>query len=124
MSVTARTVTAAKRSVAMGAFSAAGSLGLAIASPLAQAMFVRGGWQLALVAFLGLAAVMLPAARMAGRAHAIERESGPGVAQAVAPALDYNVTDEGVARVDSLVRPGHPSPPGYTDPAYPLYARR
>jgi predicted MFS family arabinose efflux permease len=87
MNVTARTVTAAKRSVAMGAVSAAGSLGLAIASPLAQAMIVRGGWQLALVAFLGLAAVMLPAALMAGRADAIEREAGPGVEQTVAQAL-------------------------------------
>ena len=27
------------------------------------------------------------------------------------------------ALVDSLVRPGHPSTPGYTDPAYPLEAR-
>jgi predicted MFS family arabinose efflux permease len=87
MNVTARTVTAAKRSVAMGAVSAAGSLGLAIASPLAQAMITRGGWQLALVAFLGLAAVMLPAALMAGRADTIERETAPGVEQTVAQAL-------------------------------------
>jgi len=40
------------------------------------------------------------------------------------PALDYTLTDEDEALVDSLVRPGHPSTPGYTDPAYPLYARR
>ena len=44
--------------------------------------------------------------------------------QDYAPALDYQLTDEDEALVDSLVRPGHPSTPGYTDPAYPLYARR
>ena len=40
-----------------------------------------------------------------------------------APALDYVVTAEDEALVDSLVRPGHPSTPGYTDPAYPLNGR-
>jgi aryl-alcohol dehydrogenase-like predicted oxidoreductase len=39
------------------------------------------------------------------------------------PALDYRVSDEDEALVDSLVRPGHPSTPGYTDPAYPLVKR-
>lgn len=39
------------------------------------------------------------------------------------PALDYAVTDEDEALVDGLVRPGHPSTPGYTDPAYPLNGR-
>lgn len=39
------------------------------------------------------------------------------------PALDYAMTPEDEALVDSLVRPGHPSTPGYTDPAYPLNGR-
>ena len=39
------------------------------------------------------------------------------------PALDYTVTAEDEALVDSLVRPGHPSTPGYTDPGYPLNSR-
>jgi aryl-alcohol dehydrogenase-like predicted oxidoreductase len=39
------------------------------------------------------------------------------------PALDYTVTAEDEALVDSFVRPGHPSTPGFTDPAYPLPAR-
>ncbi len=39
------------------------------------------------------------------------------------PALDYTVTQEDEALVDSLVRPGHASTPGYTDPAYPLNGR-
>ncbi|MBS0294409.1 MAG: aldo/keto reductase [Proteobacteria bacterium] len=40
------------------------------------------------------------------------------------PALDYVVTADDEALIDSLVAPGHPSTPGYTDPAYPLQARR
>jgi aryl-alcohol dehydrogenase-like predicted oxidoreductase len=40
------------------------------------------------------------------------------------PALSYTVSAEDEALVDSLVRPGHPSTPGYTDPAYPLMGRR
>ncbi|MDB5898995.1 MAG: NADP-dependent oxidoreductase [Ramlibacter sp.] len=40
------------------------------------------------------------------------------------PALDYAWTDEDEALVDSLVPAGHPSTPGYTDPAYPLHPRR
>ncbi len=39
------------------------------------------------------------------------------------PALDYTVTREDEDLIDSLVRPGHPSTPGFSDPAYPLYPR-
>jgi aryl-alcohol dehydrogenase-like predicted oxidoreductase len=39
------------------------------------------------------------------------------------PALGYAVTDADEALVDSLVHPGHPSTPGYTDPIYPLNGR-
>ena len=39
------------------------------------------------------------------------------------PALDYVVTPEDEALVDSFVSAGHPSTPGYTDPAYPLNGR-
>ena len=39
------------------------------------------------------------------------------------PATDYAVTAEDEALVDSLVKPGHPSTPGYTDPQYPLNGR-
>jgi aryl-alcohol dehydrogenase-like predicted oxidoreductase len=38
-------------------------------------------------------------------------------------ALDYRVTAEDEALVDGLVVPGHPSTPGYNDPAYPLEGR-
>jgi aryl-alcohol dehydrogenase-like predicted oxidoreductase len=43
--------------------------------------------------------------------------------QDYAPALAYFVTAEDEALVDSLVKPGHPSTPGYTDPHYPLNGR-
>jgi aryl-alcohol dehydrogenase-like predicted oxidoreductase len=43
--------------------------------------------------------------------------------QDYAPALSYELTDEDEALVDSLVKPGHPSKPGYNDPAYPLNGR-
>ncbi len=38
-------------------------------------------------------------------------------------ALDYRFTAEDEALVDGLVTPGHPSTPGYNDPAYPLEGR-
>ena len=38
-------------------------------------------------------------------------------------ALEYTWTKEYEALVDSLVRPGHPSSPGYTDPGYPVEGR-
>lgn len=43
--------------------------------------------------------------------------------QDYAPALGYTVTAEDEALVDSLVAPGHPSTPGFTDPGYPLHSR-
>ena len=38
-------------------------------------------------------------------------------------AIAYRFTAEDEALVDSLVSPGHPSTPGYNDPAYPLEGR-
>jgi aryl-alcohol dehydrogenase-like predicted oxidoreductase len=38
-------------------------------------------------------------------------------------ALDYRFTAEDEALVDRLVPAGHPSTPGYTDPAYPIEGR-
>ena len=86
MSVTSRTVSPARRSVAMGAVSAFGSVGLMLAAPLAQSLLSSHGWQVALVAFLGLAAVMLPAALMAGASDRIALET-TGVAQSIGEAV-------------------------------------
>ena len=43
--------------------------------------------------------------------------------QDYAPALDCSITADDEALVDALVAPGHPSTPGYNDPAYPLIGR-
>ena len=89
MSVTARTVSPLKRSVAMGSVSAIGSLGLTLASPMAQSLITSSGWQVAMVAFLGLIAVMLPSAFFAGGADRIEleRESASAREQSVGQAI-------------------------------------
>jgi len=42
----------------------------------------------------------------------------------VSAALDFVPDAADEALVDSLVAPGHPSTPGFTDPAYPLHPRR
>jgi aryl-alcohol dehydrogenase-like predicted oxidoreductase len=43
--------------------------------------------------------------------------------QDYAGALDVKITAEDEAVVNALVAPGHPSTPGYNDPAYPLNGR-
>jgi len=86
MNITARTVTPLQRSMAMGAVSAAGSLGLVLASPLAQGVIAMGGWQMAMAAFCALAVVMLPAALAAGGCDRIEVENA-GAAQTVSAAV-------------------------------------
>ena len=40
------------------------------------------------------------------------------------PAVEFSLGPDDEALVDSLVRPGHPSTPGFTDPAYPLVGRK
>jgi len=39
------------------------------------------------------------------------------------PALGYNWAADDEALVNGLVAPGHPSTPGFNDPAYPLIGR-
>ncbi|MCP5267293.1 MAG: MFS transporter [Burkholderiaceae bacterium] len=88
MAITSRAVSPARRSLAMGVVSAAGSGGLLFVSPLAQQLMASGGWSLAFVGFAGLAAVMLPAAMFAGgvdgRAAA---ETGSAQKQSAADAI-------------------------------------
>ena len=38
-------------------------------------------------------------------------------------AVDTSLDDDDEALIDSLVKPGHPSTPGYNDPQYPFYGR-
>jgi predicted MFS family arabinose efflux permease len=87
MNITARTVSAAKRGTAMGAVSAIGSLGLTIASPMTQSLITNVNWQMAVVGFLGLACVMLPAAFIGSRADGIEPDAVVGQPQSVKEAI-------------------------------------
>jgi predicted MFS family arabinose efflux permease len=92
MSITSRAVSAARRSVMMGLISGIGSLGLTFASPLAQGVISTAGWQMALVGFLGLAVVMLPAAWLGGGVDRVSRESyasTQSVGQALGEALRH-----------------------------------
>ena len=95
MNVTARTASPAKRMVAMGSVSAIGSLGLTLASPLAQSLISSHGWQAALIGFLVLAAVMVPAAFIAGGADRIEFEAATGAPQSIGQAVREAVTHPG-----------------------------
>lgn len=87
MAVTSRTVSPARRSLAMGAVTAAGSLGLVVVSPLAQASLAAGSWQLALVVFAGLAIMILPLAFLAGGADKLAPSLVIGPAQSMGQAL-------------------------------------
>ena len=66
LAATARAVSAAKRSVVLGTISAAGSVGAFVAAPIADSVIESDGWLIAMVAFLGLCVVMLPAAFFVG----------------------------------------------------------
>lgn len=73
LAATARAVSPVRRSMVLGTVSAAGSIGAVVAAPLAQGLMDHAGWQVAVVGFIGLCAVMLPAAFFTGagdRAHA------------------------------------------------------
>lgn len=87
MTVTSQATAPAKRSAAMGAVSAFGSVGLVLASPLAQSLISSSGWQTALVAFMGLIVVLIPAAFVAGKADRVEIEKPAGADQSVMEAV-------------------------------------
>ncbi len=86
MNVTARTASAAQRSIALGSVSALGSLGIAFVSPMAQSLITSSGWEVAIVAFIGLMVVMLPAAYFAGGSDRIAIET-TGIAQSAGEAV-------------------------------------
>jgi predicted MFS family arabinose efflux permease len=95
MSVTSRTVSPAQRSFAMGAVSAAGSLGLMLASPLAQGLINSRSWQVAMGAFIVLAFVMVPAAWSAGKADELQSEKIAGPTQSIGQALTEAMSHRG-----------------------------
>jgi predicted MFS family arabinose efflux permease len=95
MSVTSRTVSPAQRSFAMGAVSAAGSLGLMLASPLAQGLINSRSWQVAMGAFIVLAFVMVPAAWSASKADELQSEKIAGPTQSMGQALTEAMSHRG-----------------------------
>ncbi|MEZ5738985.1 MAG: MFS transporter [Burkholderiaceae bacterium] len=87
MSLASRVVSPAARSFTMGAMSAAGSMGLLFASPLAQQMLARGGFELALASFAAVTALMLPMAWLAGRADRVPKDNANLANQSIGEAL-------------------------------------
>src|SRR5690606_22643325 len=78
MSASARAVSPAARSMVLGIVSGAGSIGTFVAAPLAQSLIASDGWQIALAAYIGLAAVMLPAAFLTGGADRLPPQTFSG----------------------------------------------
>ncbi len=79
--IAAKVVRPERRSLAFGLVSAAGSIGTFFCAPLAQGVIQSSGWQMAMFAFVALAAAMLPAALMGGRADKVP-VGGPAGGQA------------------------------------------
>jgi|JI10StandDraft_1071094.scaffolds.fasta_scaffold111887_2 predicted MFS family arabinose efflux permease len=71
MSVATRAVSPAARSMVLGIVSAAGSLGAMIAAPTGQLLTEAWGWRAGVFGFMALAAIMVPAAWIAGRADQV-----------------------------------------------------
>jgi len=74
LAASARAVSAVKRSVTLGTISAFGSIGTFIAAPLAQGLIDSDSWLVAMVGFVGLCAVMIPAAFFTGAGDKAFRE--------------------------------------------------
>tara|TARA_Y100001936_G_scaffold254143_1_gene325615 strand:+ start:5339 stop:6592 length:1254 start_codon:yes stop_codon:yes gene_type:complete len=66
MAASARAVSVSRRTFILGIISAMGSVGSFIAAPLAEGLISTQGWLIAMVAFIGLCVVMLPAAFFVG----------------------------------------------------------
>ena len=98
LAASAKVVSPAKRSMTLGLVSSLGSIGSFLAAPLAQGLIVHQGWQIALVAFLGLCAIMIPGAYFAGAGDgkmkrplpgAMDRDAGLSLTAALQEALHH-----------------------------------
>lgn len=67
MSVGAKIVSPAERSMILGVLSAAGSLGALFSAPIGQWIATGYGWRMGALCFFALACILLPAAWIAGR---------------------------------------------------------
>ncbi len=86
--IAARVVRPERWSLAFGIISGAGSIGSFVAAPLAQSMIEIDGWRLGMIVFVALAAAMLPAALIGGRADRVKIETHGGMEQTLRQALD------------------------------------
>jgi len=88
--IAARVVVPSRRSLAFGIVSAAGSIGTFFAAPIGQGVIAAGGWRMGIVAFIALAALMLPAALIGARSdrlpNPVAREAGLTLSDALAEA--------------------------------------
>jgi predicted MFS family arabinose efflux permease len=66
LAATSRVISPARRSATLGMVAGIGSFGTFLVAPLAQKLIAGHGWHAALYAFIGLAALMLPAAFLTG----------------------------------------------------------
>ena len=66
LAATAKVISPFRRSMILGTVAAAGSIGAFIAAPIAQGLIGLGGWELAIVGFIALCGLMLPAAALVG----------------------------------------------------------
>ncbi|MSQ53310.1 MAG: MFS transporter [Betaproteobacteria bacterium] len=98
LAASAKVVSPAKRSVTLGMVSSLGSIGSFLAAPLAQGLITTQGWQIALVAFIGLCAIMIPGAYYAGAGDgkatrplpgAMDRDAGLSLKTALDEALHH-----------------------------------
>jgi len=85
--IAARVVRPERRSLAFGLVSGMGSVGTFFAAPLAQSVIQASGWQMAMFAFIALAAAMLPAAFFGGRADRVPLDAGAGAGETLRQTL-------------------------------------
>lgn len=83
LAVTARVVSAAKRSTYLGIVSAAGSIGALIAAPIGQVLSTQEGWRVGAAGFAAMALIMIPAAWLAGRVDRSPEPASSGSADAL-----------------------------------------
>lgn len=76
LTATSRVVSPARRSATLGLVAGIGSFGTFVVAPIAQKLIAGHGWHTAMIAFVGLSAVMLPAAFLTGRVDKVAAPSG------------------------------------------------
>lgn len=84
MSAAARAVPEARRSATLGMISAAGSIGTFAVAPFAQTLIAGPGWRIAMIGFVALSLVMIPAALLMGRADRMPVRQAAGAPSGLA----------------------------------------